>query len=161
MLPESIIGPDGTRYYTPASAGRRIGKTARQVDTLVTGSADDPTTALRSTRDPALVSLHRGRGRPPGYLVLADDVERMRTELLHLLGVDDEISALRSELVEVRAAWEREVLPLRTRLSQLEEEKVAILNAVEKRLDAAITQADADREFLRALRTSTTGPQVT
>jgi hypothetical protein len=109
---------------------------------------------LRSTRDPALLELHRGSGRPPKYLLAADDVERMRCELLRALGVDQEIAVLRSTLADVREAWEREVVPLRARVSDVEEQKNAILKAVEKRLDATVAQAEADREFLRAASTS-------
>lgn len=159
MLSAAITGPDGIRYYAPSIAGKRLGRTSRQIDTMIDRPDNDQRESLRSSRDPAVLKLHRGPGRPPQYLVLAEDVERIRGDLLRALGVEVEIEALKSDLTDVRSAWEREVLALRARVSDLETQNDATLNAFEKRLDAAIAQTEADRQFLRALRsTSSAGP---
>jgi hypothetical protein len=152
-LAEAVSGPDGVRYYAPSTAAKRIGATPRQIDTLIRPKLDR-STPLRFTRDPVVLALHRGPGRHPSYLVAADDVERIRNELLRDLGVAQQIDTLQAEVIAVRAAWEREVLPLRQRVSDLEEQRVATLQAFERRLDATIAQSEADREFLRALRTT-------
>ncbi len=86
--------------------------------------------------------------------MVADDVERIRRKLLDELGVGRELADLRSTIVELRTAWEQETLALRARVDELEEEKRATLSALEKRFDAAVAQAEADREYLRALRAS-------
>lgn len=149
--PETVTAPDGTRYYAPSVAATRIGRSPRQIDTLVNrdvGAAD----YVRSTQDPEVLDLHRGHGRPPSYLVAVDDIERIRQDLLRLLEVDEEPSALQSELANVRVAWEQEVLSLTARLAAVEGRTEDVLAAVEMRFNAAMAQLDADRAFIRALR---------
>ncbi len=152
--PDTIKAPDGTRYYAPSTAAKRLGRTSRQIDRLVNRPDKDGRVVLRSTRNAAVIGLHHGPGRPPGYLVLADDVERMRRELLSALDVDNEISTVESELAAVRAAWEHEVIALRARVDELERQRDSTFKAFEKRLAAAAAQAEADREFLRAIHPS-------
>lgn len=148
-LSDSVIpGPNGTRYLPPSVAARRLNKSTRQIDGLV-GRQE-----LGSTRDGAILKLAKGPGRRPAYLVLAADVDDYQAKLLDDMGVLARLQKAEATVESVRSSWERETIALRARVAALEEQAEAILSAVDLRFRATRLQAEADAEFVRALRGS-------
>ena len=146
LAPHTVVAPDGIRYYSPSLAARMLDRTSRQIESLVEQRQ------LGTTQDPLLLKQLSGPGRRPRYLVPAEDIDRMRRELLDRLGVAEELEQLKLELASAREAWEQETLELLTRATRLEEANRAILEAVEQRLVASTAHLQADRQFLLALR---------
>jgi hypothetical protein len=141
---------NSSEYYSAAEATARTGMKPSELKRRVTDGL------LHESRDPdVLRSVRRaGPGRPGHVAYPVHEIEELRTSVLTSLGVKAEVDALRSELVEVRTAWESEVAATRNRNHVLEEASAQVLTAIDQRLEAWSLQIAADRALLGALRTA-------
>lgn len=132
-------GTDKKHFYTPSQAAKLLDRSVHQIDRLVSERK------LVASTDKGLIGEVAGPGRRPNQVIEAAGVDRLRDDLLTRIGVKDELDSIRAERDELRQASETEVLALRGRVAELEEQLASVVRAIDLRLQA-------DQEFIRALR---------
>ena len=132
-------GTDKKRFYTPSQAAELLDKSVHQIDRLVSDGK------LVASTDKESIATIAGPGRRPNQVIEAAGVDQLHEALLTRIGVKDELDSIRAERDELRRASEAEVLVLRGRVAELEEQLASIVRAIDLRLQA-------DQEFIRALR---------